>query len=135
MKKVLALLSVILLAVSANAISLFPHFTDVAGDYQEGTNPKFTELNIPTTVWRVNPFFFSEIASADEFLADTLPFSSYHIEKDTKTLPDGTIIITYFAPSSEGVLGTVETSSTGSYLYLVQTPGEPLYVGLFEGEP
>ena len=113
---------------------LFPHFTDVAGDYEEGTAPKFSELKIPTTCWRVNPHFFNTIAGADEFLADTLPFSSYQIVKDTKTLDDGTKIITYFAPSEDGVFGKDGTlTGKGSYLFLIQTPDEPLYVGIFEG--
>ena len=134
MKKIIFIALSLFLTFSCHAISLFPHFTDVAGDYEEGTAPKFSELKIPTTCWRVNPHFFNTIAGADEFLADTLPFSSYQIVKDTKTLEDGTKIITYFAPSEDGVFGKDETlTGKGSYLFLIQTPDEPLYVGIFEG--
>lgn len=75
----------------------------------------------------------SYISDADSFLKDTLPFSSYQISKDSKTLPDGTLIIIYSASSGDGVLGP-DQSNEGkcSTLYLIQTPNEPLYVGISE---
>lgn len=114
--------------LGAQAISLFPHFTDVAGDYSDGTGPKFEALNIPTIHWRGNPFFFSNIKDADSFLQDTLPFSSYVIGRDEKKLDDGTIIICYYTSLEADGLNKDKWSK----LYLVQTPGEPLYVGISE---
>lgn len=132
-KIVFILLLWLLPPISSHAVSLFPHFVDVAGDYQDGTNVKFTELNIPTKHWRVSPAFYSTISGADEFLNETLPFSNYKIDKDAKTLPDGTKIIKYSSSLADGVLGTDETKvGKWSCLYLVQSPDEPLYVGIYE---
>lgn len=133
MKKLIFSLLLMVTAAGAHAISLFPYFVDIAGDFNDGTTAKFSELNIPTSYWRMNPFSFSKISDADSFLKDTLPFSSYQISKDTMTLPDGTLIITYSASSSDGVLGPDQTNEgKSSTLYLIQTPDEPLYVGISE---
>lgn len=114
----------------ANAITLFPHFVDVAGDYETGTTAKFETLGIPTGYWQVSPVFFSNIKDADSFLMDTLPFSNYAIEKEIQTLDDGTEVISYVSSlESDGLY-----KDKWSRLYLVQTPGEPLYVGLFEDQ-
>lgn len=114
----------------ADAISLFPHFVDVAGDFEDGTTDKLVELGIPTIHWRVSPFFFSNIKDADSFLMDTLPFSSYTIEKETKNLEDGTEIICYSTSlEADGLY-----KDKWSRLYLVQSPDEPLYVGLCEDQ-
>ena len=135
MKKFGLLIVALFLAMSCQAISLFPFFGDVVGDYQDGTHAKFTQLNIPTQHFREKPFWFSNIADADAFLMDVLPFSSYKIDKDEKTLRDGTKVIKYTAYSEDGVLGKDEvTDSYCSCLYLIQTPNEPLYVGIYEGE-
>lgn len=109
----------------ANAITLFPHFVDVAGDFNDGTTEKFVTLNISTGFWQEAPFFYKSIKDADEFLMDTLPFSNYSIDKETETLDDGTKIVSYTS--------ALDSDKTKwSRLYLVQTPGEPLYVGLYE---
>lgn len=135
MKKIIFTLLSLFLAISCQAISLFPHFVDVAGNYKEGTTLKFEELNIPTKLWNVNPYFYKTISEADDFLKDTLPFSNYKIEKDTQTLPDGTIIIKYSSSLAEGPLGTDESNlGKFSILYLVQSPEDSLYVGLYEDE-
>lgn len=136
MKKLFFLLVSLFVAISSHAITLFPHFVDIAGNYKEGSDLKFTELNIPVKQWNVNPSFYKTISEAEEFLQDTLPFSTYSIGKDTQTLPDGTIIIKYSASLADGIFGPDETmAGKWSYLYLIQTPGEPLYVGIYEDEP
>lgn len=135
MKKLVFTLLSLSLAISSQAVSLFPYFVDVAGDFKDGTDLKFSELNIPTKHWNVNPLFYKTISAADEFLQESLPFSEYTIGKDTQTLSDGTIIIKYTTSLAEGILGTGE-SMTGkdSSLYLIQTPDGPLYVGIYEDE-
>lgn len=136
MKKIIFTLLLLAVSISSQAISLFPHFVDVAGNYKDGTALKFSELNIPTQHWNVNPYSYKTIAEADEFLKETLPFSNYKIGKDTQTLPDGTIIIKYTASLADGVFGIDEQmAGKNSYLYLIQTPNEPLYVGIYEDVP
>lgn len=135
MKKFLLLFVTVFFSISCHAISLFPHFVDVAGNYEDGTNTKFTELNIPTIYWRADPFLLSTLAAAEEFLQDTLPFSNYNIGKDTKTLSDGTVIVTYSASLETGVLENDEDNKGKfSNIYLIQSPNEPLYVGFYEDQ-
>lgn len=136
MKKLVLIAMSMFMAVCSHAISLFPHFVDIAGNYKDGTDLKFSELKLPTQHWNVNPISFKTISEAEEFLQDTLPFSNYQIGKVTETLPDGTKIIKYSASLADGVLGTDETKAgKWSYLYLIQTPGEALYVGIYEDAP
>lgn len=136
MKKIIFLLITLFLTLGGHAITLFPHFVDIAGDYKDGSGPKFLELNIPTKHWNVNPSFYKTISEADEFLQETLPLSNYKIDKETQTLNDGTIIIKYSASLADGIFGTDETmTGKWSHLYLIQTPNEPLYVGVYEDEP
>lgn len=114
----------------ANAITLFPHFVDVAGDYENGTPEKFAELNIPTIYWRVAPSFYSNIQDADSFLKDTLPFSSYSIERIANKLDNGTEIIVYSSSLEADGLNEGKWSK----LYLLQSPDEPLYVAIYEDQ-
>ncbi len=128
MKKIFLILLMLLAFTIADAITLFPHFVDVAGDYQDGVSDKFAELNISTNHWRVSPGFYSDIKEADEFLQDTLPFSSYTIQKETKTLEDGSVLIMYISTLEADGLN----KDKWSRLYLFQSPDGPLYVGLAE---
>lgn len=64
------------------------------------------------------------------FLDDTLPTSNYSILKDKKRLDDGTEILTYTTSLEADGLN----KDKYSILYLVQTPDEPLYVGLYEDD-
>ena len=126
------ILSVLLAATfsMANAISLFPHFVDVAGDFEDGTPQELIDLNLPTDHYRISPFFFSEIKNADEFLMDTLPFSSCQIDKEERKLDDGTEIIIYRTSLEADGLNKDKWSA----LYLVQSPDSPLIVGICEDE-
>ena len=130
MKKIILTLIMAFSFFSANAITLFPHFVDVAGDYENGACDKFAELNIPIGYWRVSPFFYSNIDDADSFLKDTLPFSSYPIEKTVNVLDNGTKVITYTSSLEADGLNKDKWSK----LYLIQSPDEPLYVGLYEDQ-
>lgn len=128
MKKIILLLAIIAGGCMANAITLFPHFVDVSGDFNDGTGGKFIELNIPTKFWRASPAFYNSLKDADDFLKETLPFSSYTIDKEEQILPDGTQIVSYISSLEADGLYKDKISK----LYLIQTPGEPLYVGLWE---
>lgn len=130
MKKFLLSLVLSISCISLQAITLFPHFVDVAGDFSDGTCKKFTDLNISIGCYRESPSFFRNIKDADSFLMDTLPMSSYPIEKNAETLPDGTQIIIY--TSSLEADGLYEGKL--SKLYLIQTPDENLFVGLYEDQ-
>lgn len=130
MKKAILIFLIAFGFSTAQAITLFPHFVDVAGDFTDGSTEKFTDLNISTIAWRVSPSFYKTLKDADSFLMDTLPFSNYPIEKETKKLDDGTEIVIY--TSSLEVDGFYKDK--WSKLYLVQSPDEPLYVGLYEDQ-
>lgn len=112
----------------ANAYTLFPHFGDVVGDYEDGTPQELIDLNLPTDHYRITPFFFSDLKSADEFLMDTLPFSNYTIDKDQRKLDDGTEIIIYRSSLEADGLNKDKWSE----LYLVQMPDGKFIVGIAE---
>lgn len=109
------------LYLSANAITLFPFFCDVAGDYSDITPKELTDLNISCRYSRVHPYFYSNLASADSFLQDVVP-SSEPINRDEKMV-GATKIVTYQSPMLDDVV---------SILYLVEIPEKGLYVGYSE---
>lgn len=112
----------------ANAITLFPHFVDVAGDYEDGTPQELIEINMPTNHYRISPYFFSNLKSADDFLKDTLPFTNYPISKDERKLDDGTEIVIYRSSlEADGI-----NKDKWSELYLVQLPDGKFIVGIAE---
>lgn len=136
MRKIFLILVSLFLTIGAHAITLFPYFVDVAGDYRDGTDPKFTEMNLTTQHFRVNPSFYKTISEAEEFLTETLPFSNYKIGKDTETLADGTKIIKYSSSLSDGTFGTDNTmDGKMSVIYLIQSPDGTLYIGIYEDTP
>lgn len=130
MKKIILSLMMATAFSAANAITLFPHFVDVAGDFRDGTTDIFVELNRPTLCWQESPHFFKTLKDADSFLMDTLPFSSYVINKETEKLEDGTEIITYISSlEADGI-----NVGKWSRLYLIQKPDGTFYVGLAEDQ-
>lgn len=110
-----------ILYLSANAITLFPFFCDVSGDYSDSTPQELMDLNISCTYSRVHPYFFSDLASADSFLQDVLP-SSEPINREEKMV-GATKIVTYQSPMLYDVV---------SILYLVEIPEKGLYAGYSE---
>ncbi len=121
MRKLLFIISLLLSSMVINAIPLFPFFTDVAGDYNDGTLPELAALDIYCR-YSKKPSFYTSLAEADAFLKDVLPTSNYPIDRK-EVKKDGSTIVTYFSPM-EGTKVSV--------LYLVEIPGKGFFTGYAE---
>ena len=127
MKAIHGLRALVTLAVllfyyaSSSAITLFPFFVDVAGDYNDGTPEEFSNLGI-TTMYYKSPSFYSSLKEADEFLKEVLPFSNEPISRNEETR-DKVKIVEYTSPMLDEKV---------SHIYLVQFPDNKFLVGYKE---
>jgi len=122
MKKFIASMVVALSgALSLSAIPLFPFFVDTAGSYEEGCPEVLNAIGIKATHYTGTPFF-SSLKSADEFLNDVLPFSSYTINKEEIEL-QGAKVTLYTSDMENGQTST---------LYLIQLPEGKFFVAYDE---
>lgn len=123
MKKCLAFILLLFVFASSKAIPLFPFFTDLAGDYKDGIPAEWAALKIKCMYSRTSPFFYSNMEGAEAFLKDVLPVSTEKIVRSETKLKDGTLIVKYESPLSDGGVST---------LYLVEIPNKPFAVGYNE---
>lgn len=108
--------------ITANAIPLFPFFTDVAGDYKDGSPEVFNALQMPCMYWQ-KPTFFSNLKDADAFLNDVIPYSTESISRSVKELDGGITVVTYTSPMANGQT---------SVIYLLDIPKEGFLIGYNE---
>lgn len=124
MKKITLILSMAIVTITAQAIPLFPFFTDVAGDFKDGTTEELTKAGI-TCQHYAKPSFYKTLAEADAFLKDVLPFSNETINR-TEINKDGIKTVIYTSPMTDGQTST---------LYLVEIPQKGFYAAYNEGKP
>ena len=121
MKKIVVFLSVLVVAISANALPLFPFFVDLVGNYSDGPVPELQPLGIEClSSHKCNCFY--TIEAADSYLDDVLPYSNYPIVKKAGQ-KDGKNMKIYASPLENG---------RTSILCLIELPGDGLYVAYDE---
>lgn len=116
MKRIGFILVSLWLAFSCHAVSLFPHFVDLVGNYKDGLVPEIESLDIDCLYsYKCNCFY--TIEAADSYLDDVLPYSNYTIVKKVNK-KDGKNMKLYASRLEDGT----------SILCLVEVPGDGLYV-------
>lgn len=129
MKKIFVFLSVVFLAVSANALSLFPFFVDLAGNYIDGPVTALQPLGVECMhSSKCNDF--KTIDAADAFLKDVLPYSNYSI-MNKKVKKDGTDMAMYASLLEDGktsVFCLIELPGDGLYVIYDELPGNPFKI-------
>lgn len=121
MKKLLTLLIAGAATMSAQAITLFPFFVDVAGDYDDKTPQELQPLGIDF-MYTAKPSFYTDLESSDAFLMDVMPFSSEPITRDEYQKGDASVV-TYSSPQANGAVSTI---------YLISLPGDGFRVAYTE---
>lgn len=123
MKKIIFLLVAVALSLSAQAITLFPFFVDVAGDYQEGAPAELTDVGA-TMKYSAMPTFYKSLDEVKVFYSDVMPFSTEKIVAKEIPMPnnEGKGMV-YVSPMEDGV---------ASIIYLLETPDKKLYIGYDE---
>lgn len=117
MKKIISIVAFVILCLNANAIPLFPFFTDLAGDYRDGPVEELAAIGVECMCSNKS-HWYNTIEAADEFLNEVLPFSSYPIEKKVVEIK-GIKAEMYASPMVD---------NRTSVLYLMEIPEKGLYV-------
>lgn len=129
MKRISLFLTVLLLAVSAKAITLFPFFVDLAGNYIEGPVTELVPLGVECS--HSNKCSdFNTIKDADAFLSDVLPYSNYHIEKKP-VVKDGLNMQLYISLMENGntsVMCLIEIPEKGLFVIYDELPDNPFKI-------
>lgn len=116
MKKLFVVIALLFLTVSAKAVSLFPFFGDLVGDYFDGPLQELQPLGIDC-LYSDKSHWFNYIEDADMFLDDVLPYENYSISRE-KVEKDGINMEIYTSPLTDGI----------SVMRLIEIPGDGLYV-------
>lgn len=127
MKKILLIFALALIACgSANAVTLFPYFVDIAGNYRDGTLSDIQQSldDDDNLMYSAKPSFYKSLADADTFLQDSLPFSTENIiAYDVPGVKNGVKVKMYVSPMLDNVL---------SAIFLIEIPEKGFYVGYDE---
>lgn len=118
MKRLILFCALAFAALSSRAVTLFPYFVDVAGDYQEGMPAELKDEDMEP-MYSARPSFFTSLDEAKAFYADVLPFSTENIMVKDIQAEDGKRITAYFSPMLDDVM---------SAIFLVETPDKTFYI-------
>lgn len=121
MRKIFLLIAAAMIASTSHAITLFPFFVDVAGNYRDGTPEEFAEVGA-TMRYHARPSFYKSIEEVKAFYRDVMPFSSEKIIVKDVPLKEGKGTI-YVSPMLDDVM---------SIIYLIETPEKVFIIGYDE---
>lgn len=118
MKKLIILFILTFVTITSHAVTLFPYFVDVAGDYQEGAPAELKDDKMEP-MYSAKPKFYKSIDEVKAFYADVMPFSTETIF--VKDLPEkeGMKITSYASPMLDDVI---------SAIFLIEMPDKTFYI-------
>ena len=129
MKKIFVFLSVLFVSVCAKAVSLFPFFVDLVGNYKDGPVTELQPYKVECLYSNKCNCFYS-IEAAESYLKDVLPFENYPIVKKKGEI-EGLNIEVYASlleDDRSSVLCLIEVPEKGLYVIYDELPGNPFQV-------
>lgn len=129
MKRIGFVLVALLLSISCKAVSLFPFFGDLVGDYFDGPVPELEPLGVEC-LYSDKSHWFNSINDADIFLDDVLPYENYSIFRK-KLVKDGINMELYASPLLDdrtSVMCLIELPNDGLYVIYDELPGNPFNI-------
>lgn len=129
MKRISFVLVALFMTISCRAVSLFPFFGDLVGDYFDGPVTELVPLGVEC-LHSDKSHWFNSIADADIFLDDVLPYENYSIARK-KFRKDGINMELYVSPLLDGrfsVMCLIELPEKGLYVIYDELPEDPLKV-------
>ena len=127
MKRISFVLVALFITLSCRAVSLFPFFGDLVGDYFDGPVPELVPLGVEC-LYSDKSHWFNSIKDADIFLDDVLPYENYSISRK-KLKKDGLNMELYVSPLLNGgysVMCLIELPEKGLYVIYDELPESPL---------
>ena len=129
MKKIFVFLSVLFVTVCAKAVSLFPFFVDLVGNYNDGPVEQLQPYEVEC-LYSDKCNSYNSIKDADIFLDDVLPYSNYPILRK-KIKMRGLNTELYASPLEDdrtSVICLIELPEDGLYIIYDELPGNPFNI-------
>ena len=129
MKRICFILVSLFIAISCKAVSLFPFFGDLVGDYFDGPVPELVPHGVEC-MHSDKCQWFNSIEAADMFLDDVLPYSNYSIFRK-KFVKDGLNMEIYASPLLDdrtSVMCLIEIPDDGLFVIYDELPGNPFNI-------
>lgn len=129
MKRIGFLLVALFLTISCKALSLFPFFVDLVGNYNDGPVEQLQPYEVEC-LYSDKCSSFNSIKDADIFLDDVLPYSNYSIlRKKVKIRGLNTeVYASLLEDDRTSVMCLIELPDKGLYVIYDELPGNPFKV-------
>lgn len=129
MKRIGFLLVALFLTISCKALSLFPFFVDLVGNYNDGPVEQLQPYEVEC-LYSDKCSSFNSIKDADIFLDDVLPYSNYSIlRKKVKIKGLNTeVYASLLEDDRTSVMCLIELPDKGLYVIYDELPGNPFKV-------
>ena len=127
--KTTALLLALCFTISCKALSLFPFFVDLVGNYNDGPVEQLQPFEVECT-YSNKSNYYNSINEADVFLDDVLPYSNYSILRKKVKMKglDTEIYASLLEDGRTSVICLIELPDNGLYVIYDELPGNPFKI-------
>lgn len=129
MKRLIIIAMLLVACVTgASATVLFPHFVDIAPDYEEGSTAELEAAGVECVMYHsLKPgFMASNFTEVESFYKDTLPSD---VERTERVVGDNTLVI---YSSVNKPADTIDTGEFKSVIYVLKRPDNSFVAGYWE---
>lgn len=115
---IISAVSVLILAFASEATVLFPHFVDIAPNYEEGNTPELTAAGVDCAMYHSTKpgFMASDFTEVEAFFKDTLPGDVSRSE----TKVGDCVLVTYSSAHDKN-----DAMETGTIMYTIYVLRRP----------
>lgn len=129
MKRIGFILVALCLTISCKAVSLFPFFVDLVGNYNDGPVEQLQPYEVEC-LYSDKCSYYTSIKNADTFLDDVLPYSNYSILRKKVKMKglDMELYASLLEDDRTSVICLIEVPDDGLYVIYDELPGNPFKV-------
>lgn len=129
MKKIVFILLSLFITLSCQAVSLFPFFVDLVGNYNDGPVDQLQPYEVEC-LYSDKCNDYNSIKDADIFLDDVLPYSNYPILRKKIKMKglDVELYASRLEDDRTSVMCLIELPNDGLYVIYDELPGNPFKV-------
>lgn len=120
----------ILFTIGANGTVLFPHFVDIAPNYERGVTEELEEAGVKSALYHSTApgFMTSNYTEVESFFKDTLPNDVVR----TETEVGDRLLVTYTSINKKD--DTIKTGDLKCTIYVLRRPDDSFVAGYSEVE-